>query len=67
MPALICFVFVFEVINIYCCGCSFGFSSIPDRRSVISNAGGDGDHRFPTGITPQAHMGLLPARQPPKR
>ena len=28
--------------------------------------GEDGDHRFPTGITPQARMGWLPAHQPPK-
>ena len=37
---------------------------LPDIWSVISNAGGDGGHRLPTGITPQAHMGGLPVLLP---
>ena len=58
-PASIFVCLVFEVINIHCCG--YGFSSIPDRRSVISNAGGWGPevpHRY---YSPSSYgMGTCP-------
>ena len=64
MPAPINFCYVF----INCCGSGFVFSSIPDIRSVISNAGGMGTTGSPQVLLPKLIWdGYLSASPPSVR